>query len=115
MTSVHVILALVTTNNWFLHQLDVNNAFLHGELNEEVYMKAPKGYNILIGKVLKLNKSLYSLKQASRQWYAKLSTTLISYGFESTTSDYSLFIKHTNSSFIALLVSVDMLLLLAIK
>lgn len=45
-TTIRVLLAYVAVNHWFLHQLDVNNAFLYGELDEEIYMKASKGYSI---------------------------------------------------------------------
>lgn len=73
--------------------MDVNNAFLHCDLYEEVYMKLPEGLEVDLSLVCKLKKSLYGLKQASRQWFAKLTIELTHLGFIQPKNDYSLFIK----------------------
>ena len=82
MVTVHTVLAVVATKAWELHQMDVHNAFLHGDLHEEVFMKMPPGFSASQSDmVCKLQKSLYGLKQAPRCWFAKLSIALKSYGF----------------------------------
>lgn len=65
MSIVRDFLALVASNEWYLHQMDVNNAFLHVYLSEEICMNPSEGYHIPLGKILKLTKSLYGLKQMS--------------------------------------------------
>ena len=108
LTTVRIVLALASMHNWHLHQLDVNNAFLHGELQEDVYMIIPPGVSHSNpNQVCKLNKSLYGLKQASRKWYEKLTSLLLLNGYKQASSDHSLFLKTTSSSFTILLVYVD--------
>ncbi|GKC25959.1 ribonuclease H-like domain-containing protein, partial [Tanacetum coccineum] len=108
MVTVRCLISIVVVNKWPLYQLDVNNAFLYGDLVEDVYMTLPDGYNnVDKSKVCKLNKPLYGLKQALRKWNAKLTTSLAEHGFEQSKFDYSLYTKHRSGMFIALLVYVD--------
>ncbi|CAL1413575.1 unnamed protein product [Linum trigynum] len=109
--SVKALLAVAEVKNWTLEQLDVSNAFLHGDLEEEVYMKIPMGLDLNgidpKGMACRLKKSLYGLKQASRQWFAKLTGFLLKNGFAQSASDYSLFTKWVHGRIVVLLVYVD--------
>ncbi|GJX71737.1 ribonuclease H-like domain-containing protein [Tanacetum coccineum] len=100
--------SMAINNNWLLFQLDVNNAFLYGNLNEEVYMTLPPGYfSVNDNRVCRLIKSLYGHKQASRQWNKMLCNVLLENGFKQSKSDYLIFIKSKKEIFVALLVYVD--------
>ncbi|GAA5831499.1 hypothetical protein JCM3770_005533, partial [Rhodotorula araucariae] len=67
-TSIRVLLALAARGKMHIHQADIDKAYLHGELDEELYMRIPEGIDdpALAGKVLKLDRALYGLKQAGR-------------------------------------------------
>nr|GEY86225.1 receptor-like serine/threonine-protein kinase SD1-8 [Tanacetum cinerariifolium] len=93
--------------SWPVFQLDVNNAFLYGDLEEVIYMKPPEGYFPSDNKVCRLKKYLYGLTQAFRQWNAKLTSTLIEKGFSQSKSDCSLYTKSDKGVFLALLVYAD--------
>jgi len=109
---VRIFIALAITKDWPLHQLDINNAFLHGFLDEEVYMYPPEGYDKAApGQVCKLERSLYGMKQASRQWNLELTKFLSKNGFRQSKSDYSLFTKTSKGLCTFILVYVNDLLI----
>ncbi|KAL6346508.1 hypothetical protein AAG906_000126 [Vitis piasezkii] len=112
LVTVKLLLALAAIHSCFLVQLDVNNAFLHSDLTDEVYMSLPQGYphegeTLPSNNVYRLHKSIYGLKQALRQWFAKFSGVLLDKGFTQLASCHSLFTKCSGKSFLALLVYVD--------
>ncbi|PRQ23920.1 putative RNA-directed DNA polymerase [Rosa chinensis] len=108
-TTVRLILGLAASSGWKLHQMDVKNAFLHGILNEEVYMTQPSGFEnpSYPSFVCKLQKSLYGLKQAPRAWNERFTSFLPSIGFKFSYANPSLFVKVSGSSRVYLLLYVD--------
>jgi histone deacetylase 1/2 len=93
-TTVRLLLSLAITRGWYLCQLDVQNAFLHGVLEEEVYMRQPPGFvdPSCPQHMCHLEKALYGLNQASRAWHACLGSVLRTHGFVPSIADISLFL-----------------------
>ena len=91
---VRLVLSVAVSKGSCLRQLDVENVFLHGILEEEVYMRQPPGFENANSpnSIYKLDKAIVGLKQAHRAWYSKLSSKLIDLGFKTSKSDASLFI-----------------------
>ena len=87
--------------------MDVKNAFLNGELSEEVYMQPPLGLSIDSNKVCHLRRALYGLKQAPRAWFAKFSSTIFRLGYTASPYDSALFLRRTDKGTILLLLYVD--------
>ncbi|KAK4407765.1 Retrovirus-related Pol polyprotein from transposon TNT 1-94 [Sesamum angolense] len=97
-----------------IHQMDVKTAFLNGELDEKIYMEQPKGF-VVPGqekKVCRLVKSLYGLKQASKQWHKKFDRTILSNDFKINECDKCVYVKSTQHSFIIVYLYVDDMLIM---
>ena len=113
-TTVRTLLALAAAQDMEIHQLDIKTAFLYGELEEDVWVEQPPGYENGNGSLAcHLHKSLYGLKQAPRAWHSKLSQELAALGFEPSTADPALFIK-PGASPIYLLTYVDDILVITL-
>ena len=99
-TSVHLILSIVTYIDLELYQMDVKTVFLNEKLNEEIYMDQPLGFETKGQecKVCKLKRSIYSLKQASRQWNVKFHQTILKDGFTMMKEDHCMYLKCSNNS-----------------
>jgi histone deacetylase 1/2 len=107
--TIRLVLSIAVCNNWTVRQLDVQNAFLHGNLSEVVYMDQPPGFKHpqFPDHLCKLKRSLYGLKQAPRQWFSCLATVLIQFGFVGSKADLSLFVHTDTSNIIYILIYVD--------
>ncbi|KAD3067741.1 hypothetical protein E3N88_35621 [Mikania micrantha] len=111
--SLRIVMALVAHFDLELHQMDVKTAFLNGDLHEDVFMKQPEGFEPK-GKehmVCKLNKSIYGLKQASRQWYIKFDEVMKKHNFIKNQVDQCIYLKISGSKFVILVLYVDDILL----
>ena len=106
LNTVRVLLSIAVNRDWPLLQFDVKNAFLNGELIEEVYMDIPPGFesNLTKGKVCKLQKSLYGLKQSPRAWFDRFTKVLKLDGYTQSQADHTMFVKHSTSNKVVILI-----------
>ncbi|KAJ9551935.1 hypothetical protein OSB04_015980 [Centaurea solstitialis] len=113
--TIRIVLSIAVSRQWPLHQLDVKNAFLHGHLQETVYMHQPPGFRDtqFPDHVCHLKRSLYGLKQAPRAWYHRFAHHAATIGFQHSRTDSSLFILHTAKATAYLLLYVDDIILTA--
>ena len=111
--SIRVLLALASIYKFIVHQMDVKTAFLNGDLDDEVYMKQPEGFVLPINekKVCKLVKSLYGLKQASKQWHEKFDLVILSDSFVHNSSDKCMYSKFTKEYEVIVCLYVDDMLI----
>ena len=109
MNTVRILISCAANFGWPLYQLDVKNAFLHGDLQEEVYMEVPPGMAAAGngGKVCKLKKALYGLKQSPRAWLDRFRKVVCGMGYGQCNGDHTVFYKHSNHKITILAVYVD--------
>ena len=109
MNTVRILVSCAANFGWPLHQLDVKNAFLHGDLQEEVYMEIPPGFGTseTTGKVCKLRKSIYGLKQSPRAWFDRFRQAVCNMGYSQCNGDHTLFYRHSKLHITILAVYVD--------
>ena len=106
-TTFRALMSLAAREDWEVHQFDVNGAYLKGDLDEEIYMEIPEGVDMegRVGMVWKLEKPIYGLKQAGRQWKKKLDATMADLGFEKSHADDNLYILRDENGVILLVLA----------
>jgi Reverse transcriptase (RNA-dependent DNA polymerase) len=109
MSTVRTLISLAANGDWKLHQLDVKNDFLHGDLLGEVYMKVPLSFGMkqTVGKVCRLKKSLYGLKQSPRVWFDRFRKVMVGMGYRQTNADHTVFFRRHEAHITVLAVYVD--------
>ena len=112
-STIRIVFTTDVSRGWDIQQIDINNAFLNGDLREEVFMTQPECFSDSAKPhhVCRLRKALYGLKQAPRAWFEKLREALLSWGFYNSVSDTSLFYSRKNGKLLLLLVYVDNILI----
>jgi hypothetical protein len=109
MATMRPVIAVAASRGWVLHQMDVKNAFLHIELQEEVYLEQPLRYEDMSHPdyVCKLRKALYGLKQALRAWHDKIAEYLVTIGFRMSDADHSLYVRKSDEGIVVITIYVD--------
>jgi hypothetical protein len=109
MATVRAVIAMVASRGWLLHQMDVKNAFLHGELQKEVYLDQPPRYEDMShpNYVCRLRKALYGLKQAPRAWHDKIVEYFVTIGFRMSDADHSLYVHKSDEGIMVITIYVD--------
>jgi hypothetical protein len=109
MEAIRLLLAYACSKNVKVYQMDVKSSFLNGELEEEVHIEQPEGFQLLENTdyVCKLKKALYGLKQAPRAWYSRLDKYLQQAGFRKGSTDNNLYIKVSQGNILLIEVYVD--------
>ena len=105
--SIRVLLSIAAHLGYRLVQFDIKTAFLHGDLEEEIYMIPPDGLGVKSNLVCRLKKSLYGLKQSSRCWNTKFDSFLKDYGFIQSTADKCVYKGLFNGQSVFLIIYVD--------
>lgn len=103
-TSIRVILSIATAMNYLLHQMDVNSAFLHGEIDTDIYMRAPPELGIGSNKFVKLRKAIYGLKQSSAIWNSKIDSFFKNIGFKQSIIEPCIYISDANKLIVGIYV-----------
>jgi hypothetical protein len=111
--TVRLLIALAAQQGWKVHHMDVKSAFLNGDLREEVYVQLPPGFVVKgsNGKVLKLNKALYGLRQAPRAWNEKLDSELLKLGFVKNPLEHAVYRRTDKLGYLLVGVYVDDLII----
>jgi hypothetical protein len=111
--TVRLLIAISTQKGWQVHHMDVKSAFLNGELREEVYVQQPPGFVVQgsNGRVLKLKRALYGLRQAPRAWYARLDSELTKLGFTRNPLEHAIYKRSNQSGYTLVGVYVDDLII----
>jgi hypothetical protein len=114
-TTIRLLLSLVVSHGWVIPQIDIHNAFFHGFLDEEVYMKQPPSFEDPSHPdyIYRLDKSLYGLKQTPQAWFARLSSKLVQLGFLASKADISLFLFNKDDIQIYFLIYVDDIIIIS--
>jgi hypothetical protein len=112
-TSIRTIISIATQMGWRIHQMDVKTAFLNGNIEEEVYLEQPRGFEVhnRASHVCLLKKALYGLKQAPRAWYSRIDSYLQSIGFIKSDVDPNLYLLMKGEDILILVLYVDDLFL----